>query len=138
MTLSRHGPPQHQLSSFSFSHMETINGCTVITSSMSPGVSRFGPTETEEAYMVEIGVFPPGEGPPLHVHPNTDESFYVADGEATFQLGDRELPLTSGSFVFVPRGTAHTVWVSGDGPVRGLIVISPGDAVHEFVPVETA
>jgi len=118
--------------------METINGCIVITSSMSPGVSRFGPAETDEAYVVEIGVFPPGEGPPLHVHPNTDESFYVADGEATFQLGGRERQLTSGSFVFVPRGTAHTVRVSGDGPVRGLIVISPGHAVHEFVPVETA
>ena len=43
-----------------------------------------------------------------------------------------------GQFVFVPRGTAHTVWVSGDGPVRGLIIISPGDAAHEFVPVEAA
>jgi mannose-6-phosphate isomerase-like protein (cupin superfamily) len=72
------------------------------------------------------------------MHPNTDETFYVADGEAAFLLGDRELPLTSGSLVFVPRGSARTVWVSGDGPVRGLIVISPGDAVHEFVPVEAA
>ena len=118
--------------------METINGCIVITSAESPGVSRFGPAETDEAYVAEIGVFPPGEGPPLHVHPNTDETFYVADGEATFLLGDRELPLGAGSFVFVPRGTAHTVWVSSDGPVRGLIVISPGDAVHEFVPVDAA
>jgi quercetin dioxygenase-like cupin family protein len=118
--------------------METINGCTVITSSESPGVFRFGPAEMDNAYVVEIGVFPPGEGPPLHLHPNTDETFYVADGEATFLLGDRELSLTSGGFVFVPRGTPHTVWISGDGPVRGLIVISPGDAVHEFVPVEAA
>jgi len=118
--------------------MEDINGCTVITSSESPGVSRFGPAETGNAYVVEIGVFPPGEGPPLHKHPSTDEMFYVADGEATFVLGDRELPVTSGDLVFVPRGTAHTVWVSGGGPVRGLIVISPGDAIHEFVPVEAA
>jgi mannose-6-phosphate isomerase-like protein (cupin superfamily) len=85
--------------------------------------------------VAEIGVFPPGEGPPVHLHPNTDETFYVADGEATFTLGDREVSLTSGGFVFVPRGTAHTVRVSGDGPVRGLIVISPGHAAHEFLPV---
>lgn len=109
-----------------------------MTSSESTGLSRFGPAETDSAYVVEIGVFHPGEGPPLHVHPNTDETFYVADGEATFLLGDRELPITSGGFVFVPRGHAHTVWVSSDGPVRGLIVISPGDAVHEFVPAESA
>jgi hypothetical protein len=33
---------------------------------------------------------------------------------------------------------AHTVWNSGDGPGRGLIVIPPGDAEHEFVPVEAS
>ena len=27
---------------------------------------------------------------------------------------------------------------SGDSPLRGLIVVSPGDAEHEFVPVETS
>lgn len=118
--------------------METVNGCTVISSPERPGVSRFGPAETENAYVVEIGLFPRDEGPPLHIHPNTDETFYVADGEARFLLGNRELPVTSGGFVFVPRGTPHTVWVSGDGPVRGLIIISPGNAVHEFVPVEGA
>jgi hypothetical protein len=30
-----------------------------------------------------------------------------------------------------------TVRNSGDRPVRGLILISPGGAEHEFVPVET-
>jgi quercetin dioxygenase-like cupin family protein len=90
------------------------------------------------AYVAEIGAFPPGEpGPPVHFHPNTDEAFYVADGEATFRLGDREHRVGAGGFVFIPRGTVHTVWNSGDGPVRGLIVISPGDAEHEFAMVDT-
>ncbi|HYH87839.1 MAG TPA: cupin domain-containing protein [Solirubrobacteraceae bacterium] len=74
---------------------------------------------------------------PLHVTKSPiSEAFYVADGEATFRLGDREVPVTSGSLVFVPRGSPHTVWNSGDRPVRGLILVSPGDAEHEFVPVE--
>jgi mannose-6-phosphate isomerase-like protein (cupin superfamily) len=118
--------------------MEAINGCTVIRSTETPGPIRFGPAETNASYVVEVGLFPPGEGPPLHLHPNTDEVFYVADGEATFQLGDREVQLGAGAFVFVPRGTAHTARVSGDGPLRGLILISPGDAEHELVPVETS
>jgi mannose-6-phosphate isomerase-like protein (cupin superfamily) len=62
----------------------------------------------------------------------TDETSYVADGEATFKLGDRERELGAGSLVFVPRRTAHTVWNSGDRPVRRLILISPGNAEHEF------
>jgi len=117
--------------------METINGRTVIPPSEAPEPVRFGPSEMEGAYVVLVGTFPPGQpAPPLHVHPHTDEAFYVADGDATFLLGDRELRLTAGGLVFVPRGMAHTVWNSGDGPVRGLLVISPGDAEHVFLPVE--
>jgi len=119
--------------------VETINGCTVIRPSEvadSSGPVRFGPTEMAGSYFVEAGVFPPGAGTPFHLHPNTDETFYVADGEATFKLGDRELQLGAGSLMFVPRGTPHAVLVAGDVPVRGLILISPGDAEHEFVPVD--
>jgi mannose-6-phosphate isomerase-like protein (cupin superfamily) len=91
------------------------------------------------AYVAVVGVFPPGQpAPPLHLHPDTDEAFYVAEGDATFLLGDREVPVTTGCLVFVPRGTAHTVWNSGDGLVRGLILISPGEAEHSFVPVEAS
>jgi mannose-6-phosphate isomerase-like protein (cupin superfamily) len=117
--------------------MELINGCTVVPGSEAPEPVRFGPTETQDAYVIIAGIFPPGQpGPPLHVHPHTDEAFYVADGDATFRLGDREVPVTAGGLVFVPRGTAHTVSNSGDRPVRGLILISPGTAEHEFVPVD--
>ena len=117
--------------------METINGCTVIAPGDGPGYLRFGPAEMGDSYVAEILAVPPGEpGPPLHLHPNTDEAFYVAEGEATFLLGDHELSLTSGGFVFVPRGVAHTVWNSGDELARGLLIISPGDAEHEFVPVD--
>jgi mannose-6-phosphate isomerase-like protein (cupin superfamily) len=119
--------------------MDTINGCTVVIPGEGPGFLRIGPAEMDGAYVTEIATVPPGEpGPPLHLHPSTDEAFYIAEGEASFLLGDRELPVTAGAFVFVPRGAAHTVWNSGDGPLRGLILISPGDAAHEFVPVESA
>jgi hypothetical protein len=36
----------------------------------------------------------------------------------------------------VPRGMPHTVWNSGDRAVRWLILVSPGDAEHEFVTVD--
>jgi oxalate decarboxylase/phosphoglucose isomerase-like protein (cupin superfamily) len=44
--------------------------------------------------------------------------------------------VTAGGFVFIPRGMAHTAWNSGEGPLLGLIVISPGQAEHVFEPVE--
>jgi mannose-6-phosphate isomerase-like protein (cupin superfamily) len=116
--------------------METVNGCTVIRPSDDAEPTRFGPTEADGAYVALAGVFPPGDpGPPPHIHPTTDEAFYLASGEATFLLGDREVRMTSGSLVFVPRGVVHTVWNSGGDPVRGLILISPGDREHVILPV---
>jgi quercetin dioxygenase-like cupin family protein len=117
--------------------METINGCAVVRSSEASDPVRVGPTEVDGAYVIEVGMFPAGQPAlPLHLHPQTDETFYIADGDVTFQLGERQLRLASGALVFVPRGTTHTAWNSGDRPVRGLLVISPGDAEHMFVPVE--
>jgi len=118
--------------------METINGCAVIPPSGGEPVS-FGPAEMDGAYRVLGGTIPAGQpAPPFHVHPHTDEAFYIAAGEAKFLLGDREVRVTAGGFVFVPRGTPHTAWNSGDDPMLGLIVISPGGAEHVFAPVEAS
>ena len=117
--------------------METINGCTVLLPSEAAEPVHFGPAEPQDAYVLIFGAVPPGSSaPPLHIHPHTDEAFYIADGEATFQLGDREVPATAGCLVFVPREMPHTVRNSGDRPLRGLIVVSPGGAEHVLVPVE--
>src|SRR4051794_1035988 len=99
--------------------METIKGCSVIRAADVDGILTFGPEQTAGAYMVMVGEGPPGPGPALHEHPTTDEAFYVAAGEAVFQLEDEEISVSAGGFVFVPRGTAHTVSNKGTEPLRG-------------------
>lgn len=47
-------------------------------------------------------------GPPLHIHKNQDEIFYVAQGEFLIQLGDLVQKVSTGDTVFIPRGTPHT------------------------------
>jgi mannose-6-phosphate isomerase-like protein (cupin superfamily) len=117
--------------------METINGCTLIPPSEAPEPVSFGATETDGAYRVLAGTIPPGQpAPPFHVHPHTDEAFYIAGGEATFLLGDRQVRVTAGGFVFIPRRMPHTAWNSGDDPMLGLIIISPGGTEHVFEAVE--
>jgi len=119
--------------------METINGCTVITPSAGAEPVGFGADETGGAYRILVGAIPPGQpAPPFHVHPHTDEAFHVSGGEATFLLGDREIRVTAGGFVFVPRGMPHTAWNSADDPMFGLIVISPGGAEHVFEPAKAS
>ena len=100
--------------------METIGGCTVMRASVATEAVRVGPSEISGAYVVEVGLFPPGQpGPPLHFHPHTDEMFYIADGDATFQLGDSELQLSAGALVIVPRGRrTHGVELGGPSRAR--------------------
>jgi mannose-6-phosphate isomerase-like protein (cupin superfamily) len=61
----------------------------------------------------------------------------VASGETTCVLGDRDITVSEGGFVFIPRGTPHTAWNSGDPPMLGMIVISPGGAERAFEPART-
>lgn len=117
--------------------METVNGATVVlgdTSAAEPSV--VGPQVTGGGYVAMIGGIPPDKTPPpFHTHPDTDEGFYIASGELTFKIGDREVMGGAGTFVFIPRGVPHTAWNSGAEPMHGIIVISPGHAEHVFEPV---
>src|SRR5215217_6333978 len=88
--------------------METINGCTVIMSSEAAEPIGFGQAETDGAYRILAGTIPAGQpAPDFHLHPHTDEAFYVAAGKITCLLGDREIEVPAGGFVFIPRGTPH-------------------------------
>jgi mannose-6-phosphate isomerase-like protein (cupin superfamily) len=114
--------------------METICGATfVFDHEGEPDL--IGNELTGGAYRVLVGRAPVGEGPPLHVHPHTDEGFYVGEGELTFVFPDRRVVAGPGSFVFVPRGVEHTAHITK--PLRGLLIYSPGDAEHITEPVET-
>lgn len=62
--------------------------------------------------------------PPLHIHRNEDEAWYVLDGGMTFYVGDEVLEATPGTFVYAPRGLPHTFTVDIE-PTRVLVLASP-------------
>ncbi|MEG0916542.1 MAG: cupin domain-containing protein [Myroides sp.] len=47
-------------------------------------------------------------GPPLHIHKEQDEIFFVVSGEFLIQLGQEIQLAKTGDAVFIPRGTPHT------------------------------
>ncbi len=49
-----------------------------------------------------------GFGPPLHVHNNEDETFYILEGRFRFRLGDQAVERGPGESVHVPGGMVHT------------------------------
>jgi mannose-6-phosphate isomerase-like protein (cupin superfamily) len=67
--------------------------------------------------------------PPLHVHRNEDEAWYVLDGRMTFFVAEEVLEATPGTFVFAPRGLPHTFTVDVE-PTRVLVLASPAGFEH--------
>lgn len=66
-----------------------------------------------------------------HLHRGFEESFYVLDGRFVFTLGEEEREATPGTFILVPRNTAHTI-TADDGGGRFLTLMVPGGLEDMF------
>jgi quercetin dioxygenase-like cupin family protein len=69
---------------------------------------------------------PAGFAPPPHVHRDTDEAFYILDGQFEGFCGDTPWVAGPGTLVFLPRGVPHGFRVSAAGPGRTLLILAPG------------
>jgi quercetin dioxygenase-like cupin family protein len=77
---------------------------------------------------------PPGYEAPLHVHRNEDESFWILDGDATFEVGDTKIEAHPGDYAYGPRDVPHRFTVGAAG-CRMLFILTPGgfeDLVREM------
>lgn len=64
-------------------------------------------------------------GPPMHIHHDAAEAFFVLEGRYLMYLEGRHEECPPGTFVYVPRGTAHTFKVISQGPGRKLNLFTP-------------
>ena len=88
-------------------------------------------TDTSGAYsFLEVSASA-GGGPPLHIHTKEDEAIYIIEGEITFQIGDRTVKASAGSFVLMPKGIPHTFRI--ETPAKGLIILSPPGFENYFI-----
>jgi quercetin dioxygenase-like cupin family protein len=65
---------------------------------------------------------PPGFGPPLHRHGET-EIFRVLEGRYLFEVNGRRFEAASGDTLSVPGGDAHAFVNLTDKPARQLVMI---------------
>jgi len=68
---------------------------------------------------------PPRYIAPLHLHHHDDEAWYVLEGVLRVKMGESEIEARAGAAVMVPRGTPHTYWNPGPGPLRYLLIMTP-------------
>lgn len=88
--------------------------------------------DTNGKYATWEAIVPPGGGPPPHVHSREEESFYILEGEITFQIGAGRLVARAGMFANMPVGTPHAFKNESDKPARMLISVAPAGLENMF------
>jgi quercetin dioxygenase-like cupin family protein len=73
-----------------------------------------------------------GGGPPLHIHIEQEEWFYVMEGEVLFQVGEKRMRLKPGDSLLGPRGVPHAFTPVGAKPSRMLIAFTPAGKMEQF------
>ena len=87
--------------------------------------SKVRGADTGGAFSVLHLVAEPMSGPPMHMHTQEDEWFYILKGEMTFQVGGKRFTAGPGTSVFAPRNIPHTWQNCTDEPVEAIGLITP-------------
>jgi mannose-6-phosphate isomerase-like protein (cupin superfamily) len=96
--------------------------------------------ETGGAFELTLATQPPGIAPPLHIHTNEAEAFFILDGTMLYRAGDDLHDLVAGSFIYLPAGVPHSFRVTGKSPVRFMSIGAPAGLMDLYdevgVPAE--
>ncbi len=93
--------------------------------------------ETGGAFALLEAAEPAGFGPPMHIHHDAAEAFYVLEGEYRIFIEERTFTCPAGSFVFIPPGIPHGFRV-GDEASRKLNLYTPAAMVGYFDELSAA
>lgn len=90
-------------------------------------------TDNEVAVFEQTGLTPNG-GPPLHIHPEQDEWFYVIEGDYLFVVGKDKYQIKAGDTIFLPRKVPHAFVQLSE---KGKMIVSyvPAGKMEAFFAV---
>ncbi len=100
----------------------------------SPHLFKASASNTGGRFDFIVGAFSPMTGPPLHLHREQDDTFYVLEGVLTVQVGREVFDIGPGDFLSVPPGVVRTFdnLHNGDEPVRAVNLMTPGGHFDMF------
>jgi len=78
-------------------------------------------SRTSEVFVV---VLEPGQAPPHHRHDDTEQVFYILEGEGILQTGveRQEHVVRPADIIRIPPGVLHSIQCTGKMPLRYLAV----------------
>lgn len=71
-------------------------------------------------------------GPILHTHYETDEWWYILQGEFLVRVGDNTYSAKAGDFIFGPRNVPHTFAKVGPGEAKVIICHQPAGKMEAY------
>jgi mannose-6-phosphate isomerase-like protein (cupin superfamily) len=77
-------------------------------------------------------------GPPLHLHHEQDEWFYVIKGEFKVQVGDEQFLLKEGDSAFAPRKIPHSFVKISEGMAQMMVMFQPAGQMESFFKERSA
>jgi quercetin dioxygenase-like cupin family protein len=100
---------------------------------MTPSFEVLLRSEQTDGRLAVVRITVPGgwDGPPLHHH-DFDETFYVLEGELTFQLDEHVATARPGQLAFAARGRHHTLANLGSAPARYVLTCTPAGFERYF------
>jgi len=87
--------------------------------------------ETGNAFSLLEAAEPADFGPPMHIHHDCAEAFFVLDGAYRIFVEADEFDCPAGSFIYIPSGLRHGFRV-GPQPSRKLNLYAPAAMVGYF------
>jgi hypothetical protein len=88
-----------------------------------------------ELTLLQLRREPPDFGPPRHLHRDTADAFFLLEGDLKY-VEERQQLCLGDTFVYLPRGTPHTLKVVSAVPGKNFILLSPGFSAATVLPNE--
>ncbi len=93
-----------------------------VDSELTPGVRMSMITED----------LPPNSEIRVHLHQREDETIFIRLGNGIATLGDREVPVSAGTTIYVPQGMWHGLRNNGTGTLGMSAIYSPPGFEQSF------
>ncbi|MEU4340867.1 cupin domain-containing protein [Nocardia sp. NPDC023852] len=81
---------------------------------------------------LEVTMTPGADGAAPHYHTQSDELFYIADGELQLLAGNRIVTVGAGGSIVVPKLMPHAFGATPDSSARIMITLMPGVQRFEY------
>ena len=82
-----------------------------------------------------VGCFNPGEGLKSHLHPESEEIYFVVKGSGTVYLGAEKKPVNveANTALYIPPKTVHGVKNTGNEELVIAFFVAPGKEESEVI-----